>query len=95
MDRWPRYHKPALRWTERVQRAIVARDHPDGGACAAILNAIEYQFENGADPETVRLLLVTLANFASSCGISPTNIGMDPDPATTLAKLHPRQPATR
>ncbi len=95
MDRWPTFHKPALRWTERVERTIVARDHPDGGACAAILNAIEYQFEHGADPETVRLLLVALAHYTSSCGISPAAIGLDSDPAATLAKLVPSASSTR
>ena len=76
MDRWPTFHKPALRWTERVERAIAP-------------GITQYQFKNGADPETARLLLVALANFASSCGISPAAIGLDSEPAAALASLAP------
>ena len=95
MDRWPTSHKPALRWIGRVEHALAAHGHPDHGAFIAITNAIEYQFENGADPETVRLLLAALAQFASSCGISPAAIGLDPEPAATLAKLAPPGALTR
>jgi hypothetical protein len=95
MERWPTFHQPALRWLERVERAVRAQDHPDQGAFIAIINAIEYQFENGADPETVRHLLAAFAAFVSACGISLHTIGLDPDPATTLARLAPGRGAPR
>jgi hypothetical protein len=95
MDRWPTFHQPALCWLERVERAIRAQNHADNGAFIAITNAIEYQFENGADPETVRALLAALSAFASSCGITPANIGLDSDPATTLDRLQPGRRASR
>jgi hypothetical protein len=95
MDRWPAFHQPALRWVARVERAIKAHNHPDQGAFIAITNAIEYQLEIGAQPDTLRLLLSALAQFATSCGIGPDNIGLDPDPEATLAKLSPRRSATR
>ena len=95
MDRWPAFYQPALRWLARVERAIEARDHPDHGAFIAITNAIEYQLEIGAQPDTLRLLLSALAQFASSSGIRPDKIGLDPDPAATLAKLRPKRSATR
>jgi hypothetical protein len=95
MDRWPAPHQPALRWLTRVERAIKAHDHPDQGAFIAITNAIEYQLEIGAQPDTLRLLLSALGQFASACGMDPDQIGLDPDPAATLAKLSPRRSATR
>lgn len=95
MDRWPTLYKPGLRWIGRVERAVEARNHPDNGAFAAIFNAIQYQFENGADPGTVALLLAALAQFASSCGISPKAIALDDHPQTTLTRLSPSRPPTR
>ena len=95
MDRWPTLSNPGLRWIGRVERNIAARDHPDHVAFAAIINAIQYQFENGADPGTVGLLLGALAQFASSCGISPEAVGLDADTETTLTRLSPTHPLTR
>lgn len=95
MDRWPTFYKPGLRWIGRVERRIEARYHPDNGAFAAIINAIQYQFENGADPGTVGLLLGALAQFTSSCGISPEAVGLDADPQTILTRLSPGRPLTR
>ena len=85
-DRWPTFHEPALGWIDRVQEAILARQPPDQGAFMAITNAIEYQFQNGADPETARLLIAALA---SSSGVTPQEIGIEADPQAVLAKLRP------
>jgi hypothetical protein len=94
-ERWPILYEPGLRWIGGVERAIVRRDHPDQGAFVAIINAIEFQFDIGADLETVQHLLAALIRFATSRELPLDAIGLDADPAALLAKVAPKPRGSR
>ena len=93
--RWPTFHKPALAWIKRVERAIEAREPDAPGPYMAITNAIEHHFEIGADRETVRCLIAALTAYTKSCGVEPSGIEINGSPDRILDRLHPRKMKTR
>ncbi len=90
MTRWQRWHEPGLEWMKKLERKIGRLDHPEQGGFMSLTNALLYQLEAGADPETVRHLLAALLAFARSAGVSPADLGLIDDPDRLLEKLEPR-----
>ena len=90
-DRWKDCHRAGLTLCRKVDRAIARMGHPDQGAFSALTNALEVQFEQGADPETVRLLLHALLAFTRSAGLSPAALGLADDAEAELARLAPKR----
>ena len=88
--RWPVCHRPGLRWISKVERKLLALNREDQGAFISITNAIEYQLEIGGHPETLRLLIASLAEFATASGILPAGIGIDATPDELIQRLGPR-----
>jgi hypothetical protein len=66
-------------------------DHPERGTFASLTNALEFQFEQGADPETVRHLLHALLAFTRSAGLDPAVLGLAADAADDLARISPKK----
>lgn len=91
-ERFPHYYGRGLRWCVQVEETIVRlRIHPPHqGALIAIINAIEFQFEEEAEPETLRLLIGALLQFARTCGLASDAIGL---PATAEAIIEGLRPA--
>ena len=52
---------------------------PERGTFASLTNALEFQFEQGADPETVRHLLHALLAFTRSTGLDPAVLKLAAD----------------
>ena len=81
------YDEQAGAWIEALE-ARLARRLPDErfGACAAILNAIEYQVEEGqADPSLLRHLGEALLALAAA---HPVPLATVRDITRTLGRLH-------
>ncbi len=87
--RWPAFYQPVLDWLGDVEAAIYRQNHPEQGAFIAITNAIEFQFEIGADEPTVRHLLEALSTFAQRTGLDPNTLGLSSSPDDVVAKLRP------
>ena len=47
--RWTELHSPGLSLCRKVNRAVARMDHPERGTFASLTNALELQFEQGAD----------------------------------------------
>ena len=94
-ERWTEFHKPGLALCEKVDRAVVRMDHPERGTFTSLTNALEYQFEQGADPETVRHLLHALAAFTRSAGLDPAALGLAADADEDFARVSPERRRTR
>ncbi|MBI4866764.1 MAG: hypothetical protein HY816_07410 [Candidatus Wallbacteria bacterium] len=88
--RWSRFHSSGLSLCRKVDRAVARLDHPERGTFASLTNALEFQFEQGADPETVRHLLHALISFARSAALSPEQLGLAEDPDDVFARLSPK-----
>jgi hypothetical protein len=81
------YDEQAIAWIEALERRL-ARRLPDDrfGAFAAILNAIEYQVEEGrADPTVLRHLGEALLALAAAHQLPAATIK---DVTQTLGRLH-------
>ena len=74
----------------KVERKLLALNRDDQGAFISITNAIEYHLEIGGHPATIRLLIASLAEFASASGIPPEAIGIDASPDELIQRLGPR-----
>jgi len=88
--RWDVLHGPGLRWVGKVERAIKRLDHPDQGAFVALTNALEFHFEAGADPTTVRHLVHALLAFTKAVGLEPARLHVPDDPDAFVASLAPK-----
>lgn len=88
--RWSEFHRPGLSPCRKVDRAVARLDHPERGTFASLTNALEYQFEQGADAETVRHLLHALLAFARSAGVEPADLGLAEDADEDFARISPR-----
>lgn len=87
--RWPAFYERALQWLNQLEQAIYRQGHPEQGAFIAITNAIEFQFEIGADETTVWHLLEALRAFTMRAQLKPETIGLGDPPDSILAKLRP------
>lgn len=94
-DRWKECYLGGLALCRGVNRALARMDHPDRGAFAALTNALEFQFEQGADTETVGHLLCALHAFARSAGIQPAALGLARNAEADLERLAPQPPRKR
>ncbi len=90
VERWPSFHSPALRWCVEIERAVQRLGHPEQGAFIAILNALEYQFEQGAAPPTVRHMIAALLSFCTATGINSQSIKLESDIEALMASIAPR-----
>lgn len=88
--RWPILHAAGLRWVSKVERAVERLDHPEQGAFVSLTNALEFHFEAGADPTTVRHLVHALLAFTRAVGLDPKALGVPEDPDAFVASLAPR-----
>jgi hypothetical protein len=75
----------------KVERAVRQLRHPEQGAFIAIINAIEFQFDDGADVETVRHLTAALIRFAQAAGVEPPAIHLGTDAGEAVASIAPRR----
>tara|TARA_B100001971_G_C18222306_1_gene558017 strand:+ start:1555 stop:1821 length:267 start_codon:yes stop_codon:yes gene_type:complete len=82
-------YERGLDWIEKVEEAIHMQGDRDQGAMIAITNAIQYQLEIGAHPETVRLLLEALTTFAPSREVHLNSLRIDSSPERTFRVLNP------
>ena len=94
-DRWKDCHRAGLSLCRKVDRAIARMDHPEQGALSALTNALEFQFEQGADAETVRHLLRALVAFTRSAGLEPSDLGLADDADQEFERLAPKQRGRR
>ena len=90
-DRWTAFHSPGLGLCRKVNRAVARMDHPERGTFASLTNALELQFEQGADPETGRHLLHALLAFTRSTGLDPAALGLAADAADDFARISPKK----
>ncbi len=88
--RWPILHAAGLRWVGKVERAVERLDHPEQGAFVSITNALEFHFEAGADPQTVRHLVHALLAFTRAVDLDPKALGVPEDPDAFVASLAPK-----
>lgn len=88
--RWPILHPAGLRWVGKVERAVERLDHPEQGAFVSLTNALEFHFEAGADPATVRHLVHALLAFTRAVGLDPKALGVPEDPDAFVASLAPK-----
>lgn len=92
-------HGPGLRWVGKVERAVERLDHDDQGAFMALTNALEFHFEAGADPTTLRHLVHALLAFARAAGVDPAAIHVPVDPDAFVQSIAPKSkgapPGTR
>ena len=89
--RWTAFHSPGLSLCRKANRAVTRMDHPERGTFASLTNALEYQFEQGADPDTVRHLLHALLAFPRSTGLDPAALGLAADAADDFARISPKK----
>lgn len=89
--RWTAFHSPGLSLCRKVNRAVARMDHPERGTFASLTNALEFQFEQGADPETVRHLLLALLAFTRSAGLDPAALGLAADANDDFAHISPKK----
>jgi hypothetical protein len=89
--RWPPLSSRALRWVAALDRQIERLDHRDQARFMSITNALELQFEAGATPSVVRLLLRALLAAAKDSLVAPTALGIDDDPDRIYDKIAPRR----
>ena len=90
-DRWRAFHNPGLSLCRKVDRAVARLDHPEQGTFASLTNALEYQFEQGADPDTVRYLLHALLAFTRSVDLEPAALGLAENPDEDFARIAPKR----
>ncbi len=90
-DRWTEPNSPGLNLCRKVDRAVARMDHPERGTFASLTNALEFQFEQGADPETVRHLLHALLAFTRSAGVDPALLGLAEDAEQDFARISPKK----
>ena len=89
--RWTAFHSPGLSLCRKVNRAVARMDHPERGTFASLTNALEFQFEQGADPDTVRHLLHALLACTRNTGLDPVALGLAPDAADDFARISPKK----
>ena len=89
--RWPLGYVRGYGWTRKIERAVRRLRHPEQGAFIAIINAIQFQLDVGADPETVRHLTAALIRFAQVVGVDPPDIHLGTDAGEVLAAITPRR----
>lgn len=94
-DRWKDCHRAGLSLCRKVDRAIARMAHPEQGAFSALTNALEVQFEQGADAVTVRHLLRALVAFTRSAGLEPGDLGLADDADHDFERLAPKQRGRR
>ncbi len=90
-DRWTAFHSPGLSLCRKVNRAVARMDHPERGTFASLTNALEFQFEQGADAEAVKHLLRALLAFTRSTGLDPAVLGLADEPDEDFARISPRK----
>lgn len=88
--RWPRVHRPGLRWIANIDDRIRSLDRPDQGTFMSLTNALEYQFEVGAVPSVLRHLLEALFEFARAVAVSPDDLGTTYDPGDVVEQIRPK-----
>jgi hypothetical protein len=90
-SRWRMMNGPGLALCRKVDRVVARIDHPEQGTFASLTNALEYQFEQGADPDTVRHLLRALLAFTRSAGLVPADLGLAEDADEDFARISPKR----
>lgn len=90
-SRWRMMNGPGLALCRKVDRVVARIDHPERGTFASLTNALEYQLEQGADPETVRHLLRALLAFTRSAGLAPQDLGLAEDADADFARIAPKR----
>lgn len=63
---------------------------PEQGAFVCLTNALEFHFEAGADPATVRHLVHALLAFTRAVGLEPKALGVPDDPDAFVASIAPK-----
>lgn len=90
-ERWPTCHRPACRWLDRVDRAITRLELPAHGTFMSITNALDFQVEQGADPDTLRHLLQALVAFTKACDVDLDVLGLREDVDGLMASFAPKR----
>lgn len=90
-ERWPPWNRSALRWVAALEERIARLDHRYHRSFISITNALEIQFEEGAVPAAVRLLLGALLATAKESLVAPTAFGLDDDPDRIYAAIAPKR----
>jgi len=93
--RWKDCHAGGLSLCRKVNRAIARMDHPERGTFSSLTNALEFQFEQGADADTVRHLLHALVAFTRSAGLEPRDLGLAEDAQDDFLRLSPKRRGPR
>lgn len=88
--RWRLGYARGYSWTRKVERAVRRLQHPEQGAFIAIINAIEFQFDVGADAETIHHLVTALIRFTRVAGVEPSAIHLSIDASEAVASFAPR-----
>jgi len=94
-ERWPPFSRKPLRWVAALDKEIERIDHRDHVRFISITNALEVQFEQGAAPAVVRLLLRALLATARDSRVAPTAFGIDDDADRILASIEPGRRRSR
>jgi len=89
--RWSEFHRSGLSLCRKVNRVVAKMGHPQLGTFASLTNALEYQFEQGADAETVRHLLRALVAFARSARVEPAVLGLADDADEVFERISPKR----
>jgi hypothetical protein len=90
-DRWSPLPTRALRWAATLDKQIERIDHRYQAQFMSIVNALEVQFETGAVPVAVRLLLAALLATAKEARVAPCALGLDDDVDRIFAAVAPKR----
>jgi hypothetical protein len=82
----------AIRWAAALDKRFERIDHRHHRQFSSIVNALEIQFEEGAVPAAVRLLLGALLATAKEALVAPTAFGLDDDADRICVSLAPKRP---
>jgi len=92
---WPPLSRRAIRWVVALEREIERVDHRNQTQFMSITNALEVQFERGAVPAVVRLLLRAFLVMAKESLVAPTAFGIDDDADRIYASIEPKRRGRR
>jgi hypothetical protein len=90
-ERWPFWNRSALRWVGALEKRIIAIGHPYQRSFISITNALEIQFEEGAVPAAVRLLLKALLATTKASLVAPAALGLDGDADAIYDSIKPKR----
>ena len=85
----------AIRWVAALDKRFERIDHRYHRQFISITNALEIQFEEGAVPAAVRLLLGALLATAKASLVAPTAFGLDDDADRIYASIAPKRRGRR